>query len=369
MYKNIKRGGAHFYWLDLVRFLAAFLVLACHFRGAFFVDYSSLSPEQQNPVMFLFFSITRLGNESVMIFFVLSGFLVGGKSIERVQNGTFRLSDFTIDRTVRIMLPLISCLLLYIPTAIVCGITIDWVDWVGCLFSLQWIWTGAVIPQLWSLNYEVWFYVLCGALCMILPCRRYDRRIGLCLVALFVTILMFTHLSTHYLFIWFMGAVAYVCRPKKFNRWIFAFSFIGIIMMVIIMMVAHEGIFETGIAKYINAVTDNKKAIELWFALPVCIFLQQLILCRPKQRLSVMVEHVGSKLASFSYTLYLTHGLVLLLLVHFGAPKSESVNIQSLMLYFAWLCVAMLFAWIVYFFFEKRTASCKKFIKRKLKFI
>ena len=32
----------HYYWLDLVRFTAAFLVLICHFRGAFFVEYTLL---------------------------------------------------------------------------------------------------------------------------------------------------------------------------------------------------------------------------------------------------------------------------------------------------------------------------------------
>lgn len=68
----------YYYWLDLVRFIAAFLVLICHFRGAFFQEYTLLLGQQQNIVTFIFYSITRLGAEAVLIFFVLSGFLVGG---------------------------------------------------------------------------------------------------------------------------------------------------------------------------------------------------------------------------------------------------------------------------------------------------
>ena len=56
-----KEPDGHFYWLDLVRFLAAFAVMAGHFRGAFFVEYSLLPEAQQNIFVFIFYSVTRLG--------------------------------------------------------------------------------------------------------------------------------------------------------------------------------------------------------------------------------------------------------------------------------------------------------------------
>lgn len=150
----------HYYWLDLIRFLAAFAVVMCHFRGAFFIDYTSLPTEEQNIANFIFFSSTRLGQEAVLIFFVLSGFLVGGKALERMMNGTFQGRGYCIDRFVRIMLPLIAVLLLYLPVRRYLGQPIQWRDWFGCLFSLQGIWTGACVEPLWSLAYEVWFYIL-----------------------------------------------------------------------------------------------------------------------------------------------------------------------------------------------------------------
>lgn len=102
----------HFNWIDSLRFFAAFCVLAGHYRGACFETYSLLSADQQNISTILFFSITRLPHVAVLIFFVLSGFLVGGKAIERLENHSFKFNDYALDRFVRIMLPLVSALLL-----------------------------------------------------------------------------------------------------------------------------------------------------------------------------------------------------------------------------------------------------------------
>lgn len=147
----------------MIRFVAAFLVVLCHFRGAFLPEYSSLSAEQQTPLVFLCYALTRLGHEAVLIFFVMSGYLVGGRAIEKMRKGNFDLKNYSIDRSVRIMLPLLSALVLYIPKELICGNSILWKEWFGCLFSLQGIWTGACIAPLWSLSYEVWFYTIIGA--------------------------------------------------------------------------------------------------------------------------------------------------------------------------------------------------------------
>ena len=69
--ENNNSTKTHYYWLDVIRFLAAFAVMACHFRGAFFVEYSLLPQSSRNPITFSFFFITRLGFESVLIFFVI----------------------------------------------------------------------------------------------------------------------------------------------------------------------------------------------------------------------------------------------------------------------------------------------------------
>lgn len=170
-----QQSNKHLYWLDLIRFLAAFAVMACHFRGAFFEEYSNLPADQHNPLIFSFFFITRLGFEAVLIFFVLSGFLVGGKAIKRLAEGTFNAKDYAIDRFARIMLPLVASYLLYLPICLYYDIPIKISDWLGSLFSLQGVLTGSAFETLWSLSYEVWFYIIILALGMIWSVRQ-DKK-------------------------------------------------------------------------------------------------------------------------------------------------------------------------------------------------
>src|SRR5262245_27291270 len=100
-------GGSQFPGLDMMRGLAALSVCLAHVRGASFVECGALPVASQTPLVAVLYLLTRLGHEAVLAFFVLSGFLVGGKIFERVRARTFILSDYAIERTTRIFLPLI----------------------------------------------------------------------------------------------------------------------------------------------------------------------------------------------------------------------------------------------------------------------
>ena len=76
---QVNRG--HLYWLDWLRFTAALMVVAIHSRGGTWVEWGRLTEASQTKLVAIFFAITRTGSESVLVFFVLSGFLVGGKVI------------------------------------------------------------------------------------------------------------------------------------------------------------------------------------------------------------------------------------------------------------------------------------------------
>lgn len=66
-------------WLDLIRYIAALLVVVGHFRAEFFVNYDDLAASQKGATMSILYVMTSLGHVSVIIFFVLSGYLVGGR--------------------------------------------------------------------------------------------------------------------------------------------------------------------------------------------------------------------------------------------------------------------------------------------------
>jgi peptidoglycan/LPS O-acetylase OafA/YrhL len=64
--------------------LAAIMVLVAHVRAASFVEYGALPQEQKSVLVAAIFAASRLGLEAALVFFVLSGFLVGG---QRVRTG------------------------------------------------------------------------------------------------------------------------------------------------------------------------------------------------------------------------------------------------------------------------------------------
>jgi peptidoglycan/LPS O-acetylase OafA/YrhL len=73
--------------LDMVRGIAALAVMFGHIRGLFFLDYSDLAAP--SPAVTLFYAVTGLGHQAVMVFFVLSGCLIGGSVMTAMKRWTW----------------------------------------------------------------------------------------------------------------------------------------------------------------------------------------------------------------------------------------------------------------------------------------
>ncbi|MCW2669128.1 MAG: acyltransferase 3 [Frankiales bacterium] len=124
------------------------------------------------------YALTSLGHGAVMVFFVLSGYFVGGSVLRDRARGSFRWADYLTARTLRLWLVLAPALLLTAlldrigrhayPHSEMYGDTARAVvnsglgDMVGNLFFLQ----PHVVPvygsngPLWSLGYEYAYYLL-----------------------------------------------------------------------------------------------------------------------------------------------------------------------------------------------------------------
>ena len=83
---------------DFIRGVSAILVLLSHLRNAMFVDYNDI--DNNNYFVKVFYFFTGLGHESVMFFFVLSGFFVGGSVLKNKEN--FNFSSYLLARISRI---------------------------------------------------------------------------------------------------------------------------------------------------------------------------------------------------------------------------------------------------------------------------
>ena len=64
-------------WLDVARAASALLVCAGHLRAVALVDYGELS--SPGILVKTLYLLTGLEHQAVIVFFVLSGFLDGGK--------------------------------------------------------------------------------------------------------------------------------------------------------------------------------------------------------------------------------------------------------------------------------------------------
>ena len=93
--------------LDIIRGLAALEVMFSHLRGFLFEDF----PRLPHPSLLVkaFYYLTGFGHQAVIIFFVLSGYLVGGSVLVAKQDG-FCLR-YSVQRLARLWIVLVPCLL------------------------------------------------------------------------------------------------------------------------------------------------------------------------------------------------------------------------------------------------------------------
>jgi peptidoglycan/LPS O-acetylase OafA/YrhL len=87
-------------FLNLSRWLAALLVVVEHLRSLLFTDYETGG--RMGVIGKVFYFVTGFGHAAVMVFFVMSGFLVGGKVLAALLEGDFAWQKYAIDRFSRL---------------------------------------------------------------------------------------------------------------------------------------------------------------------------------------------------------------------------------------------------------------------------
>jgi len=232
-------GSVH---LDALRGLAALVVVLGHTRALYFTSTAATQPlppasqratvlgsERQPPLPQLKITI---GNEAVMIFFVLSGFLVGGSVLRSFRKNIWSWSDYLTKRLTRLWVVLAPALVL--------GLVIDHAGirlfgpmsiygsppgqlivkgdlpaslslptLLGNLFFTQGILTAnfGVNESLWSLSFEFWFYLLFPLLAIVFLSRsKAPARLlalgGFAAISYFIGLWIMAHFP-----IWLLGAL------------------------------------------------------------------------------------------------------------------------------------------------------------------
>jgi peptidoglycan/LPS O-acetylase OafA/YrhL len=93
--------------INALRSLAAVAVVVGHIRTLYFQDYAVVP---HSVAVQVGYAGTLFGHSAVMVFFVLSGFWVGGAVLAKTRDGRFRASRYGSDRLVRLWLVLLPAL-------------------------------------------------------------------------------------------------------------------------------------------------------------------------------------------------------------------------------------------------------------------
>lgn len=351
----------HAILLDLLRALAAICVLLVHIRGLSFVDFGALPPSQQTFFVGVVLGLTRSGQEAVTAFFVLSGFLVGGQLLTRVTRGDFSLADYAIDRCSRILLPLI-------PTALVtAAVTVFFMnapvtpwDLVGSMIGLNGVLTTelAANAPIRTLAYEIWFYILGGALAYLVA--THSRQVSLTgAFVVCISVLVFTVLSAKFLLFWMLGALMALCVDMPYRK---TMALLGIVVALLgayffeIMLPSHW-------VQRVSPVSSD--TAEAMVAVGICLLLPACSRLWLHARSTVLTRLIRFA-ANVSYSLYLIHSPVLFALQRF-LPKASVIDARSLaavgIRFVAAVSVALVFYWL----FERNTPALRRYLRRRMR--
>jgi|SRR3984957_14003480 peptidoglycan/LPS O-acetylase OafA/YrhL len=315
--------------LDLVRAIAALLVCFEHWRNLLYVDYRQIAAHRA--LFAVPYVMTGAGHQAVVIFFVLSGYLISGSIFRLTQRGEWSWKLYLTHRIVRLWIVLIPALVLgalldnlgvrlHLAPMLYAGQTGTHMlgdianllhprIFLGNLVFVQTI----LVPTfgsngpMWSLANEFWYYVL-------FPCAFLALRKGTTIGARILNVLVFV------LFAWFVGrdilqlfplwllgtllAVIPVWRSSTVMRTLAAVFYFPLLFFL-----AKTSLVHGVLSDYILGAATF---VLIWLLLGARSIA--------RESAGVHLARVGAR---FSYTLYLVHVPFLVLLTALMAGETR----------------------------------------------
>ncbi len=369
------RASVHF---DALRGVAAFLVLLEHWRNLLFVDFTEIVTHR---VWFVvLYGLSGAGHQSVVSFFVLSGFFIGGTVFRSVERNQWQWSGYLLRRLVRLWIVLLPTLLLclawdklgislghspalytgHVNNHILANVTQQLSPRIffGNLFFLQTVLTPVFGSDgaLWSLAFEFWYYILFPLLFVALwRTTSFAKRILFAI--LFVAVAWFVRGPILQDFpMWLAGVVLFKVSPPRFppraQR-----------PIQLAATMAYFSIF-FGISRF-HGISSLSSDYVL--ALVTLLYLWVLLSDREPHQPASPYVLASREAARFSFTLYAVHAPLLVLIASLVVADSRwAPTVTHLTAGFAILLGALGFAWALAFVTEFRTDMVRGKIEKML---
>ena len=361
----------HSVLISLLRGVAAVEVAAAHLKADLYPGMRTLGDPSLWYKGFAF--ATGFAHQAVLVFFVISGWLVGGSLLDKYRQPD-AIGGYAIDRVTRlwsVLIPTFILTLLFgLSTGAIGAQGIDFsidnnysaLSMVANLVGLQSIVAptfGGNFP-LWSLANETWYYLLFALMVGLFGVRRRAPRIA-CGVLLVLLLVFLPRSLIGYFAIWLLGAV--FSRVKitggRAVRWSW-------FVVVAAMWVYYR-------------LTQPLDAFDLSTLLPdlICSLVFVMLLSSLQFKadaastLRAPLARIGTFFAEFSFSLYVLHIPLMELIKHWVLRPSELVQLSPseplhFAVYLGLLATLLAGSYLFYWLFESQTYRIRRLLKRIL---
>ncbi|MDE2364194.1 MAG: acyltransferase [Hyphomicrobiales bacterium] len=367
-------------FIDCARWIAASMVLLHHAHGAFVNQGDIMTAPHAAPVyVWWFITAYPFAHGAVVVFFVLSGYLVGGALFERARDGKAYLRNYLIDRTSRIYVVLVpTILLVFLLDAtgrrLFAGLHVydqPFYDGVfnptyilTTLVSLQGIWfpTYGTDVALWSLGMEYWYYIVFALLASPFS-RAYGGALRWTGLAIGLAALVALSIpGSYFLFgacVWALGAaIRFAPGPLLRSKWIALLLWLAVVS--ILRLVTRGAVIEDH---------PRKETID---AINALLFANLLLTLRfdAGEGFAWCRARFHSVFADFSYTLYAVHMSILVFIWGISARLFGPDWRQMLAtpFHYAWAIGSIVLVAVIAFLLsrvtERRTGDVRSLLRR-----
>ena len=357
--------------ISALRGLAALQVAAAHLRAEMYPGLRTLE-DPSLAYMGLAF-ITGFAHQAVVVFFLISGWLVGGSLMNRFGKPQ-ALAHYAIDRITRLWTVLLPTLLLSLGIGLAIGsaapgpIDVNLANdfsaaaFAGNLLGLQTV----TVPEfggnypLWSLAHETWYYIQFPLLLLVIAGGGVLRRAAAA-AALILLLATLRDMISLYFAVWLLGAAFSRIRIDCGK----AFQALLLVLTLALFV-------------YYRMRGNNDDLVPASFVQDLVCSIPFLLLLASFQRpldkaasAYVRVNRVAVFFSEFSFSLYVVHVPVIYLMRHLGQQylgrgQLDPNAATDFLWYGLLLCVLVLAAYLFYLLFERHTIRIRNALKNLL---
>lgn len=366
---NLQDDYCHSMLISLLRGLAALEVAAAHLRAQVFPGFSTIA----HPTIWFqglaFF--TGFAHQAVVIFFLLSGWLVGGSLLNKMGE-LDAIRHYAIDRMTRLWIVLIPTFVAIVLFGLAGGTlspsrfdfsgsnAYSMASLLGNLVGLQKI----VVPPfggnfpLWSLSNETWYYVLFPLLVVLFRTTSMATRLVTLVSVIAIARVLSVDIMVYFL-LWLLGAgfsrIRISTNAAVRLLLLFAFAIVSILFRL------------KGKNNDLDLAAFGQ---DLVFSVSFLLFLVSIQFKLPsRSRLVERSNQIGKFFANFSFTLYVLHIPLIGAILYFSRPyfdhnRLQQDNLGHLGLYVAMNAAIVLAAYLFYIPFEANTYRLRRQLKK-----